>query len=384
MNKVLFVTDTPPNAKTGGGVNGNMHKVIINEIFHDRVINIYITSEWKDISQKDIVVKGSSTIEKIFAVINKYPAYLNARARKEICKQISINNISLVYVDNSISGNMMRSIKRKFPHIKLIAFFHDIEIVKMADANERMSLFRRMTLPVYFHNEKLTAKYADATIVLNERDRRLYIENYGKEPTAMAPICIPDTKLEDLRIKHKCGAKIKILFVGAEYEPNLNGIRWFQSDVAPLIKCDYELNIVGRNMEHHSMEFQNHKTNVIGTVDSLASWYNSADIIIGPIFQGGGMKVKTAEAFMYGKCFIGCSESLTGYWEDIPLKIKSEKIFKCDLPADFAAAIDELSNRDFYINDSEIHMWAQSQYSHTGLYEKYKKVFDLVETGENV
>ncbi len=37
------------------------------------------------------------------------------------------------------------------------------------------------------------------------------------------------------------------------------------------------------------------------------------DYIISPIFVGGGMKVKTCEALMYGKNIIGTSESFEGY-----------------------------------------------------------------------
>lgn len=379
MGKVLFITDTAPKEKTGTGVNGNMHKIIVNEIYDGRVINLYITSERDGISKNDIVVDNSSALEKIFAVISKYPAYLNARARNEICKQIAVNKISLVYVDNSVSGNLIRSLKKIFPQIKFIAFFRDIEIVKMADASAKMSLLRRITLPVLFYNEKCTAKYADATIVLNERDRQLYMENYGREPTGIVPICIPDVVLDSMDRKHEHDSKIKILFVGAEYEPNLNGIRWFQKEVAPLIKSDYEFNIVGRNMELHTQEFKTDHTNIIGTVDSLTPWYNNADVVIGPIFQGGGMKVKTAEALMHGKYFVGCSESLTGYWENIPATLKTRKIFKCDSPVDFASAIDELSDRDFCINDSEIHTWAKSQYSYESIYDRYKEIFDRIE-----
>ena len=39
-------------------------------------------------------------------------------------------------------------------------------------------------------------------------------------------------------------------------------------------------------------------------VDDLAPYYKKAAAVIMPIFMGGGMKVKTAEALMNGKNYI--------------------------------------------------------------------------------
>lgn len=52
---------------------------------------------------------------------------------------------------------------------------------------------------------------------------------------------------------------------------------------------------------------------MIGGVNSLQNYYNIASAVVMPIFIGDGMKVKTAEAFMYGKTVFATNEALEGY-----------------------------------------------------------------------
>lgn len=133
-------------------------------------------------------------------------------------------------------------------------------------------------------------------------------------------------------------------------------------------------------MENYRAEFEKYsdKVHAIGTVDSLKEWYVDADLVVAPIFEGGGMKVKTAEALSYGKHFIGCTESLEGYWEDMPDAIRDEKVFKCDTPQEFAKAIDRAANSEYNINDIEIKDWADSCYSYKANLKKYESIFEHI------
>ena len=133
-------------------------------------------------------------------------------------------------------------------------------------------------------------------------------------------------------------------------------------------------------MENYRAEFEKYsdKVHTIGTVSSLKEWYVDADLVVAPIFEGGGMKVKTAEALSYGKHFIGCTESLEGYWEDMPDVIRDEKVFKCDTPQEFAKAIDRAAKSEYDINDIEIKDWADSCYSYEANLKKYESIFEHI------
>lgn len=379
MRNVLIVTDTAPQDKSGGGTNGNMHCRMINSNEKLNVYTMYITNQPIKITEHVMKVGDSSKIEKITAVLHGYPPYLNRKATTRIFETIQEKDISIVYIDNSISGQLIKKIKEKYADITIIAFFHDIEIVKMREDKD-VSFFRKIILPIFYRNERLTVDFADKTIVLNERDKKQYEKEYKKVPNAIVPISIPEIANLPFDVKHSENEKLSILFVGVEYGPNLSGVRWFLNNVLPCITCDFEFNIVGYNMEKYRTEFEGYsdKVHVIGTVESLREWYVNADLIVAPIFEGGGMKVKTAEALSYGKHFVGCTESLEGYWEGMPKAFWNKKIFKCDAPKDFAKAINRLANEEFYVSDKEIKDWADLNYSYQANLKKYRAIFESI------
>lgn len=377
MKNVLIVTDTAPQDKSGGGTNGNMHCRMINSNENLNVYTIYITNQSIELTDHVMKVEDSSKIEKIEAVLHGYPPYLNKNAVTRIIETIQEKDISVVYIDNSISGQLIKRIKERIKNITIIAFFHDIEIVKMREDKD-VNFLRKIIHPIFYKNERLTVEFADRTIVLNERDKKLYQKKYEKLPDAIVPISIPEITNIPFEIKHYENEKLKILFVGVEYGPNLSGVRWLLNNVLPLITCDYEFNIVGYNMEKYRTEFEGYsdKIHVIGTVESLKEWYVNADLIVAPIFEGGGMKVKTAEALSYGKNFIGCTESLEGYWEGIPDNLRNQKIYKCDDAKGFAGVINDIAKTEFYINDIEIKNWADLNYSYQANSKKYRAIFE--------
>ena len=379
MKNVLIVTDTAPQDKSGGGTNGNMHCRMINSNENLNVYTIYITNQYIELTDYVMKTEDSSKIEKIEAVLHGYPPYLNKKAVTRIIETIQEKDISIVYIDNSISGQLVKRIKERYTDITIIAFFHDIEIVKMREDKD-VSFLRKMILPIFYRNERLTVEFADRTIVLNERDKKQYEKEYKKAPDAIVPISIPEILNLPFNVKHKENERLQLLFVGVEYGPNLSGVRWFLNNVLPCITCDFEFNIVGYNMEKYRTEFEEYsdKVHVIGTVESLREWYTDASLIVAPIFEGGGMKVKTAEALSYGKHFVGCSESLEGYWEGMPKVFWNKKIFKCDDPKDFAKAINRLANEEFYINDREIKDWADLNYSYQANLKKYRAIFESI------
>ena len=179
MKNVLVITDAAPQDKNGYGTNSNMHCRIINSIRKLSVYTMYITNQPIKTTDHVIKVSNSSKIKKASAVIHGYPPYLNSRAIKSIFEVMQEKSISIVYIDNSISGRLIKKIKSRFSGISVVSFFHDIEIVKMKEDKD-LSLGRRLILPVFYKNEQLTVDYADKIIVLNERDKKLFEKVYKK------------------------------------------------------------------------------------------------------------------------------------------------------------------------------------------------------------
>jgi hypothetical protein len=185
-------------------------------------------------------------------------------------------------------------------------------------------------------NEKIAIKYSDKVINLNERDANLLEAEYGRKFDKIIPILFDDCFDEEKN--RNAEDKGFLLFVGALFGPNVEGIRWFVDNVMPESKLP--LKIVGRDFEKLSNELTRNNVEVIGTVDDLSVYYNESLAMVMPIPYGDGMKVKTAEAMMYGKTILASTEALEGYlYDDV------EGIFCCNSQEEYLDIINNHADR---------------------------------------
>lgn len=93
---------------------------------------------------------------------------------------------------------------------------------------------------------------------------------------------------------------VQIGFIGSlEYPPNANGLRWFLREVWPLILMEIPnaiLRVAGKHSDHPEW---NHARNVqgLGWVADSDSEVSGWAMMIVPIFEGGGTRVKISYAF---------------------------------------------------------------------------------------
>lgn len=93
---------------------------------------------------------------------------------------------------------------------------------------------------------------------------------------------------------------------------------------------------------------------ILGRVESMAAYYESADVIIEPVFDGGGMKVKTIEALSFGKVIVSTSESLNGYWEAVPEALRGKKIFRCNTADEWIVACNSILDSEIRRYNSDV------------------------------
>lgn len=374
--KLLYITDTTYRAKSGGGTNGSIHYDIIKSQFKENMYSIFACEKSEVLQDKNAVQGFScSTAQKIEAVMNGYPPYMTKKVRKAIWEFIENEKIEIIYIENSVSGRLVKDIKRKRKHIDVICFFHDIEKVLMKTWISKANFVRRISLRVMISNERKTVKYADKKIVLNQRDYQLYKRVYQKEPDYMIPISVPTPCKKFQLEKHHKGEKIRLLFVGADYQPNIDAVKWYKEKIAKEVNDIAELTVVGYKMEKYKSLLESENVHIKGTVDDLSEFYRNADIIIAPLFSGGGMKIKTAEALSYGKIFIGTDESLAGYWEDIPDGLRKRLIFKENTADGYIDCLNNMYKKTFDRYNEEVFNWMADCYSLKANMKRYEKIW---------
>lgn len=363
------------------GTNTNMmvhYRSLIKILGKNNVFTIDLNSGGKQIetTKSKSYLKPTGFKDKLLRGLQGHTALMSNSIVKDILTIIKKEKIEFVFVDESLYGKMVKSIKVKYPDVRVACFYHDVKrnLYLQWIKKDGIGAAIKRYIPGLI-NEKKTASYADVNITLNARESRMLKQYYGKEADMELPVGIADPNyphgLKDPFIE----GKFNLLFVGAKYYANVLGIKWFCKNVIPLLGADIHLWIVGKGMEVFKDELTSDTVHVVGTVDTLSGYYKYADVVIAPILDGAGMKVKTAEALSYGKCFVGTAESEIGYMEYCPDNCKGLFV-ECNTDKEFAEAINGLKKNGVQKEYQQIRNFFKDNYSLQAIEDKLRNILN--------
>lgn len=301
INKVCLYVGQNFSNDFGGGIGANKYKSFLSQIFGDNLHCIEIDGD--NNKKKDI----------LYSFFSGYVRKLNKEYINQIKEAVHKLSPNYIFINTSCYGIVAKIIKKIDSNIKVYVFFHNIEISFTKDEFIKTHNIKSLLLlPHIKYNERSAVKYADKVICLNERDSKLLHKYYGKCADCFLPVSFKDS-LNMHNYNESIANKRKLcIFIGSCFYANYLGILWFIKNVAPFVNAD--IWIVGKNFEYKKDELEIlNNVKVIGSVTNTSDYYYKADIIIAPIFDGAGMKVKTAEALMYGKTIMGTPEAFEGY-----------------------------------------------------------------------
>lgn len=142
----------------------------------------------------------------------------------------------------------------------------------------------------------------DGIVAITERDRSYYKEQgyKGRLVTINAGV---DT--EKFRPSAHVAEPDSVSFLGSlEWVPNVQGLQWLLEEVWPLVLKQVptaDFHIAGKNPPEWLKNLN--KKNVVfhGMVPDAVDFLNRYEIVVVPLFSGGGMRLKMIEAMALGK-----------------------------------------------------------------------------------
>ena len=343
MNHILFVTSSLSyNIDNGGTFVSRNNVRLLRSLPEVEVTVLSIVRGIHNTGQADIIfIPASSSKWETFAgYFRGYSSYLTPKAEAIIFQYLKSETYNILFLDSSNLGRIAKKAKKHFPHIKVITFFHNVEIVF---ASMKIRLGGLQYIPALisdWYNERLSVKYADTLAAINERDKA-ELEKIYKRPVdgICSTIWFEDDELLEIQDDTPLSKPLEVLFLGAWFYANTDGITWFIQKVLPL--ASIRLTVAGKGMERLRETFaESDKLRIPGTVKDVGEVYRRADCVVAPIFDGSGMKVKTGEALRYGKTVVGTCEAFTGY--DITDGLEG---YICETADEFLKAFDEIARR---------------------------------------
>lgn len=340
MEKVLFVSSFIGLQNSGGSVAALRNLELCKLLFSKYETEAY-GFRFKELMVNEHIKFLPSNDSKLKTLINYSLGNAGGLTFSNLVtlqKLIRRNKYPFVFLDGSLLGRLAKYIKQRNPETVVVVFFHNVEKDLFKQTFGASIVYKTLQKSAGY-NEKLSARYSDYIICFNTRDAFAIEKYYGVKTDAIFPVTVND-RFDERLIKQNEPATnetaVKLLFVGSDFAANKEGLIWFLKEVMPNINA--ELIVLGRGMEKYRESWEGLRVKVIGTVENTDLYYYNTDAVIGPIFIGSGMKVKTAEALMMGKTFLGTGEAWEGYDE----KAK-ETGFVCNTSIDFINAINSLT-----------------------------------------
>ena len=372
---VLFI------AKRGQhNIGAKTHIQALREIYGSE--NVYEVDLFsKDSKETDHYLSFGNDLRSISKRVQRYfqgnVPMISNQIIKKICSIIAEKNVSLVFTEESDLGNLYKEIKQRFSGVKIICFFHDILADLFAQRLKSVPFWKLhyiLELKRGISQEKVTTRYVDECWTFHQKDSMRFKERYNVNSGTIIPLSsfVPSLQNISKEVVPSESEKI-ILFVCSSYFVNIDGFRWFYQNVLPHLKKNYKLLLVGSGSDIFNKLNKEYNMEVVGRVDSLEEYYINADIVIAPVFDGGGMKVKTLEALSYGKCIVSTSESLNGFWEKTPSALQNKLIFRCNTSDEWINACNSLLQDNICKFNNEIYDLFAEHFSYECMLEQFRQ-----------
>lgn len=253
-------------------------------------------------------IKRKSTWSSICSLLQGiYPPLLKKDVQK-INLMISRETYDFVFMDCSYFGWIAEAVKKV--GVPLVMFFHNCESdynrVRFGNKNTLQS---RIYQRLIDKGERVSVRNADYKMVFTERDKKRIETLYQTTVDAVIPIGLLDQYQESNKKGEYC------LLFGPLGTANEEAFSWFVKNVSPYLHC--KTMVAGKGFERYKGIWDSEKVLVKGFVNEVSEPYEGAACVAIPLFSGGGMKIKTAEALMFGKTIFGTEEAFVGYDFDV-------------------------------------------------------------------
>lgn len=251
-----------------------------------------------------ITVRKKSNFASAVSILQGCFPPATKRYLRRIKDMLNEKKYDFVFFDGSHFGSFVRYVKSR--EIKTVCFFHNCEYdyidVRFGTGASVKKCIYRMLIA---RQEKMAARCADRNIVFTRRDAERVSSLYSVARPEVIPLSLEDTYEKRQPREREC------LLFGAAGQANEEGFGWFVENVSPFLHC--ATRVAGKGFDAYRDKWSGEKVRVQGYAEDMAQLYADAVCVAIPLLSGGGMKIKTAEALMYGKYIFGTEEAFAGY-----------------------------------------------------------------------
>ena len=332
MEKVLILSSKPPYPIQDGAAIRTYQSIHIFAELGYSVDVLYISdSEDYETVKKGIgkycenifhyvITKKQSYVKVLTGLLfNLRPLQVNYFYSRKIKQWIDKNadRYDIIYCNNIRTALYARNLK-----ITKIMDFVDAYSMNYQSAREKTTGLWHWIYTIDFPRcEKLEQQILhefDKCLIISEIDKE-YIISHAQKPAKIDVIENYTIVDEGKRIEVSPD-KHNLVFVGAmNYEPNVSAVRYFVSEVMPLLikrYPDIRFYIVGKTPTPEVLALADEHTIVTGYVESVWDYLKEASVVVTPMMSGSGLQNKILQALAVGACVVTTPKGFEGLVSD--------------------------------------------------------------------
>lgn len=233
-----------------------------------------------------------------------------------IVNTLKENTYDMVIFEGTYTAMYLDGIRDFFTGITVLRA-HNIEYQLWDERllNEKNGLKKLLLKPAVkqLQNFELSElKKFDVVAAISMGEKAFFNSYIGLNHSVYVPfgISLPQT-ISETENEHP-----KLVFLGSlDWEPNLDGLRWFLEEVWPLV-CEKERNvefhIAGRNAPAGFEKSLPQDCVFHGEVDDAHEFISSGTVFIVPLLAGSGIRIKIIEALALGQVICTTAKGASG------------------------------------------------------------------------
>ena len=315
--RILHIATQAPGHTSGGEIGTLLFSYALNNI--NAVVD-YIGPEIKDKAiaswyNKTIYLEKSiNKIEKVWTLMHFYfdRHYLGWKRTK-----IDYNEYQVNFVEFTKMDYFIRDILKSGYRGKIIVRAHNVEhdFFKI-NFTAHKTFMNGAKYLISKKREGYMIANSDLVLAITELDKKRLIELYNVSPDKVQIFPVAVNLAKDTKVFNgKISERVKCLITGSLwFGPNADATVWFLKEVYPAVRSICDLTVAGfRPNERVKQSCQESGVKLVDSPDNMEPYFNETEMVLAPIFDGGGMKVKIAEALSYGLPVMTTDHGNIGY-----------------------------------------------------------------------
>ena len=290
---------------------------------------------------------------------------------------LSANNYDIFWLNYVDYAHLMTDFKGVLP--RLVIDMHDIACeIRLARKNVNHLQGLAFDYSTNFQKEIALLNKFDTILVNSQTEMEMISPQISSNKLHLIPHLVQDSNVPDTIPTYPSRQfDYDLLFVGTAYQPNIDGLNFFLTSIFPKILYhhpDIRFAIVGSVGKAIELD-KSFEKNVLclGFVPDLAEVYLKTRVVLCPLREGSGTKVKLQEAMAYalpivsttvGASGLALHNGLNSFITDDPDLYAQKVLYLLERP-DVAEAI-----------STEVALTFENQYSNHAIFAKLDQLFE--------